>query len=383
MSERIDVEAGFSDWRQAFLDRAIQSGIDPEIVQTCAKQLILEPKILAAQSGQAEFTLTITDYLDRVVTEQRERKGRSAFRNKRQMLSEIASDYQVDAQVILAIWGIESNYGKTCGNWPVLSALATLAFAGHRSDFFETELIAALHIIEKGDVHPSNFRGSWAGAMGHGQFMPSSFQAYAVDHDKDGRRDIWGNDPVDGLASIANYLKHHGWISSRPALTEITLPTGFDFALAGRHHKLPVDMWASVGIRSAENAPIPDYGESSVLLPAGARGPAFMVFDNFDVILTYNRAEAYGIAVGHLANRLEGGRPIRTRCPEDLVALTRDGMREVQTLLTQAGFDTFGADGFSGPNTTKALRAYQKAQGLVADGYASGEVLDHLRAQAG
>lgn len=383
MSESVAFEADFTAWRQGFLDRARKAGINPRTLENCVGQLIPEPKVLEKQSGQAEFTLTITDYLDRVVTEKRERQGRSTFRNKRQILSQIAAEYQVDAQVILAIWGIESNYGKTRGDWPVLTALSTLACAGHRSDFFESELIAALQIVEKGDVHPSNLRGSWAGAMGHGQFMPSSFQSYAVDHDNDGRRDIWSDNSTDGIASIANYLKHHGWIENRPALTEISLPEGFDFALTGRHHKLSVEMWSSVGVSSAESAPIPDYGESSVLLPSGARGPAFMVFDNFDVILTYNRAEAYGIAVGHLADRLEGGRPIRKRCPEDLVALTRDGMREVQTLLTQAGFNTYGADGFSGPNTAKALRAYQKVQGLVADGYASGDVLDHLRRQAG
>lgn len=383
MSDTVILEAEFAAWRRDFLNRATKAGINQDVLANCSEQLALRFEIIEKQSTQAEFILTITEYLDRVITDKRLRKGRLAFRKKRALLSEIAADYQVCAQVILAIWGVESNYGKTRGDWPVFGALATLAFGGHRRDFFETELIAALQIVEHGDIHQSQMQGSWAGAMGHGQFMPSSFLRYAVDYDKDGRRDIWGDDPTDGLASIAHYLQQNGWIMNRPALTEITLPDGFDFTLAGRHLKQPVESWASAGIVSAQGAPIPDYGESSVVLPSGARGPAFMVFDNFDVILSYNRAEAYGIAVAHLANRLEGGRPIRVRCPDDLRALSRDDMREVQTLLTQAGFDTFGADGFTGPNTAKALCAYQQTQGLVADGYASGQILAHLRQHHG
>lgn len=377
------LEEEFSAWRLAFIDRARQAGLSDQILEFCASYLRPDARIHEKQSNQSEFTLTISDYLNRAVPEKRIRDGRARFRANRDLLHRVSEKYSVDAQVIMAIWGIETNYGATRGDWLVLSALANLAHAGHRAEFFEKELMAAFSIVEAGDIAPAAMLGSWAGAMGHGQFIPTSFQEFAVDSDGDGRRDIWGDDPEDGLASIANYLVQHGWRMNRPSSIEVRLPEGFDYALAGRQTRLPVTDWATMGVVSAEGGPVPDYGESSVLLPSGATGPAFMTFCNFDVLLSYNRAEAYGIAVSHLADRLQGGRPIRATCPDDLVVLKRDEMRELQERLTAAGHDTFGADGFTGPNTAKALRSYQAAHGLVADGFGSGAMLDHLRARSG
>ncbi|MHA6265786.1 lytic murein transglycosylase [Aliiroseovarius sp. CAU 1755] len=378
-----ELEQDFNVWRSSFEERAAEAGISPRTLKLCGGYLQADPRVLEKQSAQAEFTLTICDYLERAVPEARVRKGRARFKAHRDLLNDIATTYKVDVQVIVAIWGIETNYGQTRGDWSVLSALATLAHSGHRSDFFEAELIAALQIIESGDIAPSAMKGSWAGAMGHGQFMPSSFQKYAVDHDGDGRRDIWGTDPTDGLASIANYLAQHGWKVSRPCRIEVALPADFDFALTGRATTRTVGDWTAMGVVAADGAPIPDYGRCSVIVPSGATGPAFMTFENFNVLLTYNRAEAYGIASGYLAERVQGGKRLKRQCPKDHVVLGREGMRELQERLTALGFDTLGADGFSGPNTQSALRAYQTRSGLVPDGFASGEVLDRLRSKTG
>ncbi|GHE97001.1 murein transglycosylase [Aliiroseovarius zhejiangensis] len=375
------LEDDFQAWCDAFRKRAGQAGVSAQTLELCASHLRPDPRVLEKQSNQAEFTLTISQYLERAVTDKRIRKGRARFRDNRALLNGISEKFDVDPQIILAIWGLETDYGATRGDWPVLTALATLAQSGHRASFFEDELIAALTIIDAGDIAPAAMLGSWAGAMGHGQFMPSSVLRFAVDHDGDGRRDIWGDDPQDGLASIANYLAAHGWRMSRPCRVEVVLPQGFDHALAGRQVKRAVADWAGMGVQLADGSPVPDYGEASIVLPSGASGPAFMTFGNFDVLLTYNRADAYAIAVGLLADRVQGGRPIRTRCPDDLIVLSRDQMRELQERLTAAGYDTLGADGFPGPNTAAALRNYQRDNGLVADGFGSGAMLDHLRSR--
>ncbi|WP_298905644.1 lytic murein transglycosylase [uncultured Aliiroseovarius sp.] len=366
-----DAEKRFDQWRDGYIVKATQSGISQETLERAKPYLVLDPSIHEQQSNQAEFALNITQYLDRVVTLDRVSKGRATFRNKRQILNDIAEAYRVDPQVILAIWGVETNYGLVRGEHSVLTALGNLAHNGHRADFFETELTTALSIIDGGHVGADAMLGSWAGAMGHGQFMPSSFLNFAVDHDQDGKRDIWSNDPTDGLASIANYLAQHDWHESQPWGIEVLLPDGFDFTQTGPEHRLPIADWNGFGVRTMEGTALPDYGDASVLCPSGAAGPAFLVNHNFHVILTYNRAEAYGIAVGHLSDRLAGSRDKITPCPEGLTPLTRSQMAELQTHLTAAGYDTQGADGFTGPNTRAALRAYQSANGQVPDGFAT------------
>lgn len=373
-----DVENRFDQWRERYIEKAAQSGVSGETLERAKPYLVLDPDIHARQSNQAEFALNISDYLDRVVTLQRVSKGRATFRNQRQILNDIAEAYRVDPQVILAIWGVETDYGRVRGEHSVLTALGNLAHNGHRADFFETELTTALSIIDGGHVEADAMLGSWAGAMGHGQFMPSSFLSFAVDHDRDGRRDIWSNDPTDGLASIANYLAQHDWHESQPWGIEVLLPDGFDFTQTGPEHRLPIADWNGVGVRTMEGTALPDYGDASVLCPSGATGPAFLVNHNFHVILAYNRAEAYGIAVGHLSDRLAGSRDKITPCPEGLTPLTRSQMAELQTRLTAAGYDTQGADGFTGPNTRAALRAYQSANGQVPDGFATLDLMNGL-----
>ncbi|MCK0170839.1 lytic murein transglycosylase [Aliiroseovarius sp. S1123] len=377
-----DAEKRFDQWREGYIEKATQSGISQETLDRAMPYLVLDPSIHEQQCNQSEFALNISQYLDRVVTLDRVSKGRATFRNQRQILNEIAEAYHVDPQVILAIWGVETDYGRVRGAHSVLTALGNLAHNGHRAEFFETELTTALSIIDGGHVDADAMLGSWAGAMGHGQFMPSSFLNFAVDHDHDGKSDIWSKDPTDGLASIANYLARHDWHESQPWGIEARLADGFDFTLTGPEHRLSISDLNGMGVRTMEGTALPDYGDASVLCPSGATGPAFVVNHNFHVILTYNRAEAYGIAVGYLSDRLAGSRAKITPCPEGLPPLTRGQMAQLQLRLTAAGYDTQGADGFTGPNTRMALRAYQNDIGLIPDGFATLALLNGLAPSA-
>jgi len=270
-------------------------------------------------------------------------------------------------------------YGTFRGSDNVINSLATLAYDARRAAFFEAELIHALTILQSGDTDKSRMRGSWAGAMGHTQFMPSSFQAHAVDYDGDGKRNIWEGDPKDALASTAAYLKHFGWTKGQPWGVEVSLPNDFDYTLARRDlAKLPSE-WAALGIAGA-NGPVADYGTASVLLPGGAQGAAFLVFDNFEVLERYNTADAYVIGVGHLSDRIKGAGPIRHDWPRGDRALTYDERIELQKRLTAAGFDTIKIDAKMGPLTINAVRNFQKAKGFLPDGYPSLRLLERLRA---
>ncbi|MDP4991078.1 MAG: lytic murein transglycosylase, partial [Marivita lacus] len=258
-------------------------------------------------------------------------------------------------------------------------SLATLAYDARRSAFFEGQLIEALKILQSGDVTLADFTGSWAGAMGHTQFIPTSYQSLAVDFDGDGKRDIWSEDPADALASTANYLARNGWIKGMPWGVEVTIPEGFDYTLADRDTKRMPSDWARIGVLGLDGAPVPDHGSASVLLPAGARGAAFLIFKNFDVIETYNTADAYVIGVGHLSDRITGAGPIRSGWPREDRALSFEERKEMQRLLTAKGFDTQKIDGRIGPLTINAVRAFQTSIGDIPDGYASLNILDKLR----
>jgi membrane-bound lytic murein transglycosylase B len=379
LKKSIESEHKFMTWQNQFLLRAADAGVSMQTLAKHIDHIKLDPRVVEKQENQTEFSLNITQYLDRALPEKRILRGRTQFRANRELLNKVTDQYNVEAHVILAIWGIETNYAATLGDWPVLSSLATLACFGYRNSIFEAELVAALKMLERGDVAPEKMLGSWAGAMGHGQFMPTSYLKFAVDSDGDGRSNIWHKDPEDGLSSIANYLAQHGWETGRPSALEIQLPKGFDYSLASRRNKCSVQEWAELGVVAFDGSPIPYYGSSAILLPSGADGPAFMTFGNFDVLLTYNRADAYAIAVGQLADRLQGGPKVQKRCPDDLTVLKRDEMRELQTHLAKLGYDTIGADGFAGPNTNAALRNFQRDNGLTPDGFASGAILEHLR----
>jgi len=372
-------DAGFSAWVAGFRGRALAQGIAPETFERAFAAAGFLPQVIERDRRQAEFTRAIWDYLDSAVSETRVANGRAVLAEHRAVLDRIEARFGVDKEVVVAIWGLESAYGAVRGDTPLIAALATLAYDGRRGAFFEDQLIAALRILQAGDVAPAAMTGSWAGAMGHTQFMPTSYLAYAADYHGDGRRDIWADDPADALASTANYLARFGWQKGQPWGVEVVLPAGFDFAQAGKGTRRAVGDWARAGVRAAGGGALPDHGPASILLPAGARGPALMIFDNFRVISRYNSADSYVIAVGHLADRIGGGGPFRAGWPRGDRALEPDERRALQALLTRAGFDTRGVDGRIGPNTIAAIRAWQRAVGEVPDGYATAATLERLR----
>ncbi len=371
----------FDKWITDFRRRALSQGISPAVFDRAFRDVQYNTDVIGKDRNQSEFTKQIWEYLDSAVSKSRIRNGRDALRKHQGLLERIERRYSVDKEIVTAIWGLESAYGTYRGDIPVIEALATLAFDGRRGRFFEGQLIAALKILQAGDVTPARMKGSWAGAMGHTQFIPTSYLAFAVDFTGDGKRDIWSDDPADALASAAAYLARHGWKKGQPWGLEVRLPEGFDYSLSGSRIKKPVSEWVALGVRDAEGRKIPEHGRASILLPAGAQGAAFMIFDNFHVIERYNAADAYVIAVGHLADRIRGGPAIRHEWPRGDRPLRLAEKKEMQRLLTAAGFDTAGVDGIIGPKTIAAIRAFQATIGMVPDGYASYTILKRLRAR--
>jgi lytic murein transglycosylase len=371
----------FGRWLAGLRDRAAAAGISAATLEAALPEIVWLPEVIERDRNQYEFTRTIWDYLDRAVSEDRIMLGRRALAEQSALLEEIESRFGVDRHVLVAIWGLESSYGAVRGDVPVLSALATLAHDGRRGAFFERELIAALGLLDRGEARLSELRGSWAGAMGHTQFMPTSLARHGADLRGDGRRDVWGDDPADALASAAAYLAANGWVSRQPWGVEVILPPHFDYTLARDTNRQSPAFWASIGIRGADGAPVPDHGTAVILLPGGHRGAAFMIFRNFNVIETYNTADAYVVAVGHLADRLRGGPPLRGTWPREERALSLTERIELQERLTAAGFDTRGIDARIGPLTVAAIRGYQRANGLVPDGFPSVSLLEILRAR--
>lgn len=361
--------------------RALDQQVRARVFSQAMAAVSFLPEVLDRQTNQKEFDLPIWEYLEIAASDERARNGRQNLRRHRDLLNRIELAFGVEPEVVGAIWGLETGYGAVRGTFPVLASLATLAFRGRRARYFEEELIAAMRLIQTMGCKPGDFVGSWAGALGHGQFMPSSIRDFGVDFDGDGRLKLCGDDPTDALASIANYFKKHGWKKGQPWGLEVRLPEGFDFALAGLDQTLATRDWTAMGVTGLDGGPVPDYGPGSILLPAGSRGVAILVLRNFHVIMRYNKAEAYAIGVGLLSDRILGGKPFTADWPFDDPVLARADIGEVQYLLTQAGYDTFGVDGLRGPNTAKAVRAWQAANGRVPDGYINAALLDALRAK--
>jgi membrane-bound lytic murein transglycosylase B len=372
----------FAAWRESFRARARAAGIADATFDAAFAGVGVNARVLELDARQPEFTRPIWEYLDSAVSETRIENGRALRAQKASDLARIEAAHGVDAEVLLAIWGIESAYGVNFGSIPVIESLATLAFEGRRQSFGEEQLLSALRILRAGDVKPPQMIGSWAGAMGHTQFIPTSFEAYAVDFTGDGRRDLWAPDALDALASTANYLSRFGWTKGAPWGVEAALPAGFDFALADERRR-PVAFWRARGVTRADGGPIADHGEAALIMPAGAHGPAFMAYPNFFAIKRYNNATSYALAVGHLADRIAGGGPFRAAWPRGDRPLSRTEKEEMQRLLSRLGFDTRGADGIVGPDTRQAIRGFQASRGMPADGYDSAELLSMLRGEAG
>ncbi len=365
---RTTPDAGYDAWVAGFRGRALGKGISPQTYDSAFRSAGFLPGVIERDRSQTEFTRSIEDYLAIAASDERVSLGRSMMQKYGGLLREIEARYGVEPQIVAAIWGLESFYGTRRGNVPVVSALSTLAYEGRRGAFFEQQLVAALKILQNGDVTAQGMTGSWAGAMGHTQFIPTSYLGFAVDFRGDGRRDIWSDDPTDALASTAAYLRKSGWVQGQPWGVEVVLPSGFNTAQAGRGTSRSTEDWAAQGVRDVNGRPVPNHGAGSILLPAGASGPAFMVFRNFTVITRYNNAESYVIGVGHLSDRLLGGGKVRGAFPPDASGMTIEDRQRLQQRLTAAGYDTGGSDGVIGGKTKSAIEAFQRARGLPVTG---------------
>ncbi|QTF93611.1 lytic murein transglycosylase [Halomonas sp. BM-2019] len=370
--------ADFDAWLARFRREARGEGISERTLARALDGVRFRPRVIELDRSQPEFVRPIWQYLDSAVSAQRVSQGRAKLAEHRDTARRMEQRYGVPAEVIVAIWGIESNYGGNFGDFSTLEALATLAFDGRRRDFARGELLAALRIIDAGDIAPERMIGSWAGAMGHTQFIPSSFEAYAVDGDGDGRRDIWGSIP-DVMASTANYLARAGWQPGQPWGVEVTLPAGFDHAQTELSTRRSAREWTEQGVRPVGGGALPDFDTASVLVPAGASGPAFLVGPNYRAILRYNNATSYALAVGTLADRIAGRDGIAQSWPRDEQPLMRRQVREMQQALNARGFDVGSPDGIMGPNTRRGLRAYQQSIGVTPDGFATLRLLERLQ----
>ena len=375
----VAANARFDRWVGAFKRRAQAQGISQRTLDQAFKAAQYLPDVIRRDRNQAEFTKTLWEYLDTAVSATRVRNGKAALRKHSRVLDRIEAQYGVPKEVVVAVWGLESAYGTFRGSEPTISALATLAFDGRRARFFESELVNALTILQNGDIAPQNMTGSWAGAMGHTQFMPSSYNVYAVDFTVDGRRDIWSDDPSDALASTANYLARFGWQNNLPWGVEVKLPNGFDYAQTGDRVRKSANAWRQLGVRTARGGQLPNSDRVSILVPAGAKGVAFAIYRNFQVIERYNPADAYVIAVGHLADRIAGGPDFKASWPRGDRGLRFVERKEIQQLLARRGFDPGGVDGKIGPKTLSAVRRYQASIGATPDGYVSLDLLNQLR----
>jgi membrane-bound lytic murein transglycosylase B len=361
----------------------------PQTVATAQlADLTADPEVIAATGSQGEFVRPLWDYIEASVTPARVEAGRSKLAEHADTLAAIEARYGIDRHILVAFWGVESSYGAVLDNpavvKPVVRSLATLACGDPaRAGYWRDELTAALQILAWNeaplDRMPGGLTGSWAGAMGHTQFMPTVYHRFAVDFDGDGRRDIWTSVP-DALASTANYLRAHGWKSGAGWGSEVVLPAGFDAALADETTPRSLDAWRSLGVRPVDDRAFADAAaDATLILPAGIRGPAFLLRPNFAVILRYNTALAYALTVAHLSDRLRGDPAFARDWPRGDRPLTADERREIQNRLTERGFPTGGVDGKIGPRTRAALRAFQGSVGLSADGYADAPLLDRIR----
>ncbi len=360
--------------------RAKAAGIPRELFDRAFKGITdPDPAVLKLAANQPEFTSTTGDYLSKAVTPIRISTGKTKKAEEEALLSAIEKKYGVDRHILLGIWGMESNFGKDKGSMSVIRSLATLAYTGRRKAYGNAQLIAALKILQKGAAKPEDFKGSWAAAMGHTQFIPTSYLSYAVDWTGDGAKDIW-NSRQDALASTANYLAKAGWKSDRPWGWEVTLPKDFDVALIGRSKWRSVAAWEKLGVKRADGQKFGSRdAEAFVMVPQGVNGPRFLVTGNFLAIMDYNISHSYALAVGHLADRIRGMEPFQAAWPSVDFGLSFEQRVELQKRLNAMGFKTGGSDGRFGARTYEAIIAYQAKSGLPLDGRPSLKLLEHMR----
>lgn len=368
----------FSTCLISFRQKAQQAGISNKTITDSLTKAKLNTRVLELDRQQPEFTNTFADYFNRRVTDKRIEQGQALLVKHQALLDRVAQQYGVPAPYLLAFWGLETNYGSYFGNIPVVDSLATLGCDPRRSTYFTGELISALRILDEGAIQPDKMIGSWAGAMGHVQFMPTAFLKNAVDYDGDNKRDLWTS-TADAMASAANFLQSLGWNASERWGREVRLPDNFPFLEAGLKNSKTIAEWSRLGVTQADKTPLPG-GElkASLLVPSGYQGPAFLVHDNFNVIMRWNRSEFYALAVGHLADRIAGGAKLLQPPPEDAPRLHRNQVVVLQEQLHKRGFDVGSPDGILGPGTRRAISEFQHQQGMIADGFPSKKVIGLL-----
>lgn len=365
-----------------FKAAALEAGISPKVIDQVLDQVSLSERVLELDRRQPEFTQTFADYFNRRVTDARVTKGRELLATHRDLLEHIREQTGVPPQYLVAFWGLETNFGSYLGKMAIPDSLATLGCDERRSRYFTGELIAALRIIDAGDVALEDMNGSWAGAMGHVQFMPSAYLRHAVDHDGDGRRDLFGS-TEDALASAGNFLQVLGWEPGLRWGREVQLPQGFDYTLTRNAVALSLGEWRALGVTDAFGHPLPAAPVDAALrLPAGHQGPAFLTYHNFDVIMGWNRSVYYALAVGHLADRIAGAGRLETAPPEGDIRFSNADLMALQIQLRSLGYDPGEPDGRLGPATRSAVSLFQSANGLIPDGHLDPEVVRQINRQA-
>jgi len=353
-------------------------GLSVTLVDEVLAGLEYQPRVIELDRTQPEFSQTFSAYLGARVTEDRVRRGRELLAHHREFLARLTRDYGVPGRYLIAFWGLETNFGTFMGNMPTLDSLATLACDPRRTEYFAEQLLTGLELLERESLSPQRMRGSWAGAMGHTQFMPSAYLQYAVDGDGDGRIDLWDS-AADALASGAHYLQKLGWNRGERWGREVRLPADFAWHESGVDNRKRLHEWRDLGVRRADGGALPVAGmEAALLLPQGHRGPAFLVYPNFEVIMQWNRSQAYALSVGHLADRLAGAGGLASSLAPAPALPSRSRLEAMQLRLAALGFDPGEPDGLLGPATRRALRAFQRAAGLPADGYPDDDTLAAL-----
>lgn len=362
--------------------QARRQGISDKTVNEVLGKVKYLARVIELDRRQPEFTQTFAGYFKARVTDDRVRNGRRLIAQHRDLLNKVEQESGIPAKYLVSFWGLETNYGGYFGDWSVPDSLATLACDERRSAFFTEELLNALRIIDAGDIAPNRMVGSWAGAMGHMQFMPSTFLNYARDADGDGRRDLWGS-LDDAMASAAHFLRRVGWNPELEWGQEVRLPADFDYSLAGLQRKLTLADWAARGVMPVSGAALlPTDQKAALLVPAGHRGPAFLVTDNFNVIMRWNRSEYYALSVGHLADRIDGASTLMQPPRDDSIKISREQVRQLQRDLNALGIDAGGADGIMGPQTRKAISVFQQRTQRIADGHLDAALIEAVRAAA-
>lgn len=369
----------FQPWLAELRAEAAKRGIREATLAKALQGVAPIARVIELDRRQPEFTLTLSSYFKKAISAERIAKGRAMLKRHAALLAEIEKRFGVQPRFLVAFWGLESNFGQYTGTFSVVGALVTLAHDRRRSTFFREQLLSVLELIDAGHV-PLAVKGSWAGAMGNHQFIPTTYKGYALDFDGDGKRDLWNSLP-DIFASAANYLGRSGWQRDKTWGREVRLPGEFDIALTGMDIRKPLTEWNKLGVRRANGGTLPMVDiDASVLVPAGYRGPAFLVYQNYRTILVWNRSHLYALAVGHLADRLAGTGPLTTPPPADDAPLSRADIRALQSLLNGRGLDAGIPDGVLGAKTRSAVRAYQKGAGLPPDGYATKALIERLDA---